>query len=64
MKSLWKRHRHQNIVHSVHVLNPEAKRLIVFFPGWLSTEKTWRYFLPELSKDFRIEYFESREKPS
>ncbi|MEL7508176.1 MAG: alpha/beta hydrolase [Cyanobacteria bacterium J06554_1] len=46
------------------MLNPEAKRLIVFFPGWLSTEKTWRYFLPELSKDFRIEYFESREKPS
>ncbi|MEL6161057.1 MAG: alpha/beta hydrolase [Cyanobacteria bacterium J06627_32] len=64
MKSLWKHHRHQNIVHCVHVLNPDSKRLIVFFPGWLSTEATWRYVLPELSKNFRVEYFESREKPS
>ncbi|MFK8184864.1 MAG: alpha/beta fold hydrolase [Phormidesmis sp.] len=64
MQSLWKRYSHQNIIHSVHVLNPDAEKLIVFFPGWLSAESTWRYVLPELSKDFRVDYFESREKPS
>ena len=64
MKSLVKKIRNKNIVNVIRVFNPEKSRLIVFFPGWLSTEITWRYFLPELSKNFRIEYFESREKPS
>jgi pimeloyl-ACP methyl ester carboxylesterase len=48
----------------IHVFGLEHEPRIVFFPGWLSTTKTWRYFLRELSNRFRVEYFESREKPS
>lgn len=48
----------------IRVFGAENESQIIFFPGWLSTPRTWRYFLRELSNQFRIEYFESREKPS
>lgn len=38
--------------------------LLLFVPGWASTEYTWRKFLPYLSLRYRVHYFESREKSS
>ncbi|MDP9191095.1 MAG: alpha/beta hydrolase [Acidobacteriota bacterium] len=37
---------------------------VVFVPGWLSTDYTWRYFIPQLARKFQVSYFESREKPA
>jgi pimeloyl-ACP methyl ester carboxylesterase len=36
--------------------------VIVFVAGWGSTPFTWRFFIPELSRDFEVHYFETREK--
>src|SRR5687767_11079155 len=37
---------------------------LLFIPGWASTEYTWRKFIPLLSENYSVHYFESREKPT
>lgn len=55
--------RNENVSNRVLLYGNRGLNLL-FVPGWASTEYTWRNFIPYLSKNYIVHYFETREKPN